>query len=119
MKQDSIFGDLYFQVTWKGKYEYVLFQQACVVELSVEGNEDEEIAETQRQAFINFNESKGILTNQSEMAQLVKLQSIYLPLEEDRVVILLLDTKWDEEEGIGIKIVNEKVDFLGTQCEIL
>ena len=24
MKQDSIFGDLYFQVTWKGKYEYVL-----------------------------------------------------------------------------------------------
>ena len=44
MKQDSIFGDLYFQVTWKGKYEYVLFQQACVVELSVEGNEDEEIA---------------------------------------------------------------------------
>ena len=119
----------------------------------VEGNEDEEIAETQRQAFINFNESKGILTNQienmiydyyqsqcqeyrnmfeeqadiyapiihnkSEMAQLVKLQSIYLPLEEDRVVILLLDTKWDEEEGIGIKIVNEKVDFLGTQCEIL
>ena len=153
MKQDSIFGDLYFQVTWKGKYEYVLFQQACVVELSVEGNEDEEIAETQRQAFINFNESKGILTNQienmiydyyqsqcqeyrnmfeeqadiyapiihnkSEMAQLVKLQSIYLPLVEDRVVILLLDTKWDEEEGIGIKIVNEKVDFLGTQCEIL
>ena len=153
MKQDSIFGDLYFQVTWKGKYEYVLFQQACVVELSVEGNEDEEIAETQRQAFINFNESKGILTNQienmiydyyqsqcqeyrnmfeeqadiyapiihnkSEMAQLVKLQSIYLPLEEDRVVILLLDTKWDEEEGIGIKIVKEKVDFLGTQCEIL
>ena len=66
MKQDSIFGDLYFQVTWKGKYEYVLFQQACVVELSVEGNEDEEIAETQRQAFINFNESKGILTNQIE-----------------------------------------------------
>ena len=53
------------------------------------------------------------------MEQLVKLQSIYLPLEEDRVVILLLDTKWDEEEGIGIKIVNEKVDFLGTQCEIL
>ena len=66
MKQDSIFGDLYFQVTWKGKYEYVLFQQACVVELSVEGNEDEEIAETQRQAFINFNESKGILANQIE-----------------------------------------------------
>ena len=37
-----------------------------VVELSVEGNEDEEIAETQRQAFINFNESKGILTNEIE-----------------------------------------------------
>lgn len=29
------------------------------------------------------------------MAQLVKPQSIYLPLEEDRIVILLLDKKWD------------------------
>lgn len=37
----------------------------------------------------------------------------------DNVIVFLFDLRWDIEHGIGIKIVNNKIDFVGKQSSVL
>ncbi len=57
----------------------------------------------------------------SELLQMIKLIGIVVPCSqvcealEGRVIGLLFDCSWDKEFGLGIQLVNEKIEEIGYQ----
>ena len=61
-----------------------------------------------------------IVNAPEELKGFVKPQSIMIPrLKDEKVVNILFKTKWDLEMGIGIQIVNGKIEVVGVQSEIM
>jgi hypothetical protein len=61
-----------------------------------------------------------IIESKDDLMELVKPQSIMICNDIDnRVINLLFWTKWDQKMGIGIQLVNEKIELVATQCEVL
>lgn len=64
-----------------------------------------------------------IITKKEELANLVTLE--YIVIDEncknatDREISFLFNVTWDIEEGIGIQLINEKIDIFGCQGEVL
>lgn len=54
VKQDEIFGTLQYECNWETIYTINIFNRKIDVILSVEGEEDEEIEEGQKNSFIDF-----------------------------------------------------------------
>lgn len=63
-----------------------------------------------------------IITSKEELANLIELKNIIIDCTfrnfSNREVIFLFTTTWDDE-GIGIRLVNEKVETIGGQSDVL
>ena len=56
----------------------------------------------------------------SQLVGFVKPQSIMIPRSKDkRIINVLFKTKWDLEMGIGIQLVNERIEIVGVQSDVL
>lgn len=58
----------------------------------------------------------------NELMEMIELTAVIVPTKEvcndvynGRVIYLAFDCSWDEENGIGVRIVNEEIDDLGHQ----
>ena len=61
-----------------------------------------------------------IVDEPSQLVGFVKPQSIMIPRSKDkRIIIVLFKTKWDLEMGIGIQLVNERIEIVGVQSDVL
>lgn len=60
-----------------------------------------------------------IISDKSQLKGLVKPRAICIADDENRVLNILFDTKWDIEMGIGIRLVNEEIRLVGVQCDVL
>ena len=61
-----------------------------------------------------------ILDEPSQLVGFVKPQSIMIPRSKDkRIINVLFKTKWDLEMGIGIQLVNERIEIVGVQSDVL
>lgn len=61
-----------------------------------------------------------IVDEPSQLVGFVKPQSIMIPRSKDkRIINVLFKTKWDLEMGIGIQIVNERIEIVGVQSDVL
>ena len=61
-----------------------------------------------------------IVDEPSQLVGFVKPQSIMIPRSKDkRIINVLFKTKWDLEMGIGIQLVNERIEIVGVQSEVL
>ena len=57
-----------------------------------------------------------IVDEPSQLVGFVKPQSIMIPRSKDkRIINVLFKTKWDLEMGIGIQLVNERIEIVGTE----
>lgn len=60
-----------------------------------------------------------IITDKKELCNLVKLQYIFIGNDDNnRVLIFVFDAVWDMEEGISVKISNEKLEIIGGFSEM-
>ncbi len=57
----------------------------------------------------------------SDLASMVKPISVIIEYPElpKRKIALLFNTKWDIELGIGMRLVDEEVTFIGAQCDVI
>ncbi len=61
-----------------------------------------------------------IVDEPSLLVGFVKPQSIMIPRSKDkRIINVLFKTKWDLEMGIGIQLVNERIEIVGVQSDVL
>ena len=61
-----------------------------------------------------------IVDETSQLVGFVKPQSIMIPRSKDkRIINVLFKTKWDLEMGIGIQLVNERIEIVGVQSDVL
>lgn len=61
-----------------------------------------------------------IVDEPSQFVGFVKPQSIMIPRSKDkRIINVLFKTKWDLEMGIGIQLVNERIEIVGVQSDVL
>jgi hypothetical protein len=61
-----------------------------------------------------------IVDEPSQLVGFVKSQSIMIPRSKDkRIINVLFKTKWDLEMGIGIQLVNERIEIVGVQSDVL
>lgn len=61
-----------------------------------------------------------IVDEPSQLVGFVKPQSIMIPRSKDkRIINALFKTKWDLEMGIGIQLVNERIEIVGVQSDVL
>lgn len=61
-----------------------------------------------------------IVDEPSQLVGFVKTQSIMIPRSKDkRIINVLFKTKWDLEMGIGIQLVNERIEIVGVQSDVL
>lgn len=63
-----------------------------------------------------------IITNKSQIADLVKPKTLYIPWAFEkglRTVGLLFDCSWEPEHGLAVKFDNEKVSKVGYQDIVL
>ena len=61
-----------------------------------------------------------IVDEPSQLVGFVNPQSIMIPRSKDkRIINVLFKTKWDLEMGIGIQLVNERIEIVGVQSDVL
>ena len=61
-----------------------------------------------------------IVDEPSQLVGFVKPQSIMIPRSKDkRIINVLFKTKRDLEMGIGIQLVNERIEIVGVQSDVL
>ena len=61
-----------------------------------------------------------IVDEPSQLVGFVKPQSIMIPRSKDkRIINVLFKTKWDLEMGIGIQLVNERIEIVVVQSDVL
>lgn len=63
-----------------------------------------------------------IIKEKQELENLLEFEAVYIPYsfnEDERVVGLLFESKWEPEHGLGVKIVNEEIVELGFQDIVL
>ncbi len=60
-----------------------------------------------------------IITKKEELSNLVNLVKVIIEDDDDRKINFLFDTTWDIEEGIGLRLVNEKIEIIGGQSDVL
>lgn len=60
-----------------------------------------------------------IITKKEELSNLVNLVKVIIEDDDDRKINFLFDTTWDIEEGIGLRLVNEKIEIVGGQSDVL
>ncbi len=134
---DEVFGELRFSYAWKKEVDQTMFGVTNKVELIVEGNdENETIRNEQRMSYREFQtrNSEIIKTTEEaileyykrvcddlqipsvkkiEMASQVQLTGIVFPMvidEGDISVGFLLECTWDTEHGLGVEIINGKIE---------
>ena len=59
-----------------------------------------------------------IVDEPSQLVGFVKPQSIIIS-KDKRIINVLFKTKWDLEMGIGIQLVNERIEIVGVQSDVL
>ena len=60
------------------------------------------------------------INSPEQLKGFVKPQTIMIPKQkENRIINILLKTKWDLETGIGIQLVDENISIIGTQSDVL
>lgn len=64
--EDKVFGFLKYDCDWERMYSITMFGKEIDVYLSVTGEEDEEIQDTQRSAFLQFEDNKNRIIKSSE-----------------------------------------------------
>lgn len=64
--EDKVFGHLKYDCDWERMYSITMFNKETEVYLSITGEEDEEIQETQRNAFLQFEANKNRIIKNSE-----------------------------------------------------
>ncbi|MED4726900.1 DUF2004 domain-containing protein [Aneurinibacillus migulanus] len=67
---------------------------------------------------IEFNEDYPLIETQDQLLERIALLEIVVPygdIFEDRDIGLLFDCTWDTENGLGLRLLNEKVTEVGYQ----
>lgn len=154
IREDNIFGRLEYDIMWKKKDNYTLYEKDYEIILFIQGEENDSFTDLQRQAYVEFNskimlleteiETKifeyyqsvcmeyremygedadcyaPIINDSGQLEAFVKPQAIMIPRTKDkRVINILFKTKWELEMGIGIQLVNEKIEMIGVQSDVL
>ena len=65
---DKVFGELEYDYLWEGNDKLYIFGKEYDIKLFVYGEEDEEITDIQREAYISFCDNKDVLSEQMEQA---------------------------------------------------
>ena len=134
---DDVFGELRFKWAWRKEFNQTMFGVSKNVELIVEGNdENASILNEQRMSFRDFQTRNSEIISVAEdaifeyyqqicdeleipsvkrtnMANQVELTGIKFPMvmdEGDISVGFLLECSWDPEHGLGVKMLNGKVE---------
>lgn len=103
MIEDKVFGYLKYDYDWERVYSITMFNRETDIYLSITGDEDEEIQDTQRNAFLQFQANKDKILNDSEE----KLLEYYIQnydqlayrLNDDRIEEVLPRVSTIEELG--------------------
>lgn len=67
---------------------------------------------------IEFNEDYPLIESVDQLTEHITLVGISIPydfLRDGRDVGVSFDCSWDEENGLGIRLINEKIDEVGYQ----
>lgn len=84
----------------------------------------QEICEELREQYENYkDEWAPIITAKEEVANLITLLDVIIDKNfensEDREINFIFDAVWDIEEGLGIRLINEKIAIIDAQCVVL
>lgn len=67
---------------------------------------------------IEFNEEYPLIETKEQLLENITLSGIVVPyadINEGRDIRLIFDCTWDEENGLGVRLINEKVTEVGYQ----
>ena len=130
---DKIFGEMEYKYSWTKKEDIVLFEKKYRVNVIAQAYTGDEISDIQRKNYKNYkkflsqyekdikekliNYCKEICENKNIILyECVK--PISLIFERDNSWGILFDTDCDVENGIGLYIVNDKIE-VGSQDILL
>ena len=130
---DPVFGNLEYEYGWNGTVEFNCFGRREEIALTVSGEEDDPITEYQYNSFRAFMEmwerimgdtveaiKEYYLGLRKELGYDQEYNADYPPLDNTDSVLkmiscLAFSCSWDEENGLGIRFVNEEIDEIGYQ----
>ncbi|MEK3951074.1 MULTISPECIES: DUF6985 domain-containing protein [Paenibacillus] len=103
----ELFGEISYDLYWSGQQEIKIFGEKRMVILSIDGNEDGEFQDAQKEAYINFlNDMDNIMT-EAEKSIFDHYQEVYMDYR-DMV---------GEEEADKIAPVIKDIEDLGKLVE--
>ncbi|SFR78470.1 DUF6985 domain-containing protein [Anaeromicropila populeti] len=153
--EDKTFGTLEYDLYWEGSMKINMFEKEYSIILSIDGEDDGDFQDMQRQAFEKLKEKEQeivskmeesifeyyqsicperrsildpdvidevvpVITEKKELYSMVwPSQLILREMEEDRELAFLFDCNWDIDLGVGIRMINEEIDEVGTQDIVL
>ena len=132
--KDPVFGNLEYEYGWNGTVEFNCFGRREEIALTVSGEEDDPITDYQHNSFrafmetwerimsdtaeAEYNADYPPLDNTESILQMISLDMMVIPEDgifDGRCVCLAFSCSWDEENGLGIRFVNEEIDEIGYQ----
>lgn len=152
---DEVVGDLVYEDNWERRDALQLFDGSYEVALTFEGEADEPLDSSQRDAFARFQQERGpclkrveaallehyasilpdvrrrlgegcdasapSVAEMRELARVLTPTHVIFPIVQQcgRTVGLLFDCTWDPELGVGVRLVDEAVQDVGTQDIVL
>ena len=124
---DPVFGNMEYEYGWNGTVEFNCFGRMEEIALTVSGEEDDPITDYQHNSFRAFmetwerqeyNADYPPLDHTESILKMISLDMMVIPEDgifDGRCVCLAFSCSWDEENGLGIRFVNEEIDEIGYQ----
>ena len=109
---DTVFGNLEYEYGWNGTVEIDCFGKMeeigkYYISLRKELGYDEE-----------YNSCYPPIVHPSDVLGMISLDQMVIPedgIYDGRSVCLAFSCSWDDENGVGIRFLNEKIDETGYQ----
>ncbi|HDR7642758.1 DUF6985 domain-containing protein [Bacillus wiedmannii] len=110
---DKVFGELDYQYTWVGYRTIKFLGKDTEIALLIGGEDDGKFDEGQ---YVAYN---SLMDNWEKIEHNI-LQPILNYYKQKRHELgydvgVSFDCSWDEENGLGIRLINERVDEVGYQ----
>lgn len=117
---NKVFGEMYFDTSWKTKSEITLWGKVYKIKIDVETyRKENEITNEQQESYINFLKIKNVKQNTIERLlseyfedQEDDLDKILTPttlvIEKNGDLVLLFDDENDQDNGIAVKLYPEE-----------
>lgn len=87
--KDELFGELSYDYLWEGKAKIKLYETEYELNLNIDGEEDDEIRQIQRESFIFYKKNENDIAKQIEKEIYNYYKSIYKYIRERNDVNIL------------------------------